>query len=246
MKPFIVIGHRGAMGHAPENTRAAFVRGVALGADAVECDVHLSRDGEIVVIHDATLDRTTSGRGPVRALPWSVLRGLDAGHWFGEAFRGERLWRLSDLLAWAKPRRTRAGRPLQIVVEIKNKPAAYPGIDGKIVAALRRSGMVRRAFVISFDHGSVGRVKRLCPALRGGLLFSETPSDLTQRMARTRADAVFPRYTLVTADLLALARRRGWFVGTWTANDPADLSRLAGLGVDAVATNFPERARALR
>ncbi len=78
-----IVGHRGAMGHAPENTRASFETALRLGADAVECDVHRSKDGETVVLHDGTLDRTTSGRGPVRARTWTQLQKLDAGAWFG-------------------------------------------------------------------------------------------------------------------------------------------------------------------
>ncbi|MBK6879984.1 MAG: glycerophosphodiester phosphodiesterase [Elusimicrobia bacterium] len=240
----ILIGHRGAAGHAPENTRAAFERGLALGADALECDVHLSRDGVPVVIHDDVLDRTTDGHGFVRAMPWAALRDLDAGAWFGPAHRGERLWRLGDLLAWAKHRRTRRGRPLELVIEIKRpEDRPHPGIADKVARALRRAGWVRRSTVISFDHGAAARVKRLLPGVRVGLLFRETPPDLARRVARTRADAVFPRRHLVTPDFVAAAHARGWWVGTWTADAPAEIRRLRAAGVDALATNFPERAR---
>jgi glycerophosphoryl diester phosphodiesterase len=239
----IVIGHRGAAGHAPENTRAAFARGLALGADALECDVHLSKDGVPVVIHDDTLDRTTSGRGPVRDQPWAALRTLDAGSWFGPRFRGERLWRLDDLLAWAKPRRTRRGRPLGLVIEIKRPDdRPHPGIADKVARAIQARGLVRRSTVISFDHAAVARVKALLPKVGAGLLFRDVPGDLDRRVARTGADAVFPRRHLVTPDFVAAAHARGWTVGTWTADAPAEIRRLRVAGVDALATNFPDRA----
>lgn len=176
------IGHRGAMGHAPENTRAAFEAGLRLGADAVECDVRLSKEGRLVVIHDDRLDRTTSGRGPVSKKNWAQLSALDAGSWFGPSFAGQRLWRLDDLLAWAKRQQTRARRPLQVVIEIKARPGAPVQLAPKVVALLKKTGMVRRALVISFHHGEAARAKRLCPGLRTGLLFSETPTDLVRRM----------------------------------------------------------------
>ncbi|MBL0059631.1 MAG: hypothetical protein IPP35_11135 [Elusimicrobia bacterium] len=241
MKKLIIIGHRGAMGHAPENTGASFEAGRRLGADAVECDVQFSRDRRLVVIHDDILDRTTDGRGPVARKIWAELKTLDAGGWFGHKFAGERLWRLEDLLRWAKVQRSAAGTPLQVIVEIKNKKSSSVRMAPGVVSAVKRAGMVRRSFVISFHHGEVARVKRLCPTLRSGLLFSAPLRDLLQRMRRTRADAIFPRFHLVTKALMEEARRRGWFVGTWTVNTPGDLRRAAALGVQAIASNYPER-----
>lgn len=240
-----VVGHRGAMGHAPENTFASFRKAVALGVDAVECDVHLSKDGVLVVHHDETLDRTTSGKGFIRDHSWAAIRSLDAGGWFHRSFSRERPPSLPALLRWAKPQRAPDGSPLRVVVEIKNEKVRYPGIAEKTVAALRRAGMRRRAVVISFNHDTMARVKKLDPGIKTGLLFARRLRDLAARMKRAGADAVFPRHLLVTRGFMDEARRRGWFVGTWTANDVSDLRRLTGLGVDAVAGNYPERIRRL-
>jgi glycerophosphoryl diester phosphodiesterase len=241
----IWIGHRGAMGHAPENTRASFETGLRLGADAVECDVRSSKDGRLVVIHDDRLDRTTTGRGPVSKKNWVALVDLDAGSWFSKSFAGERLWRLDDLLRWAKNRRTRSRKPLQVVVEIKAADRGSRPLADRVVEVLRRTGMVRRSFVISFNHAEAGRAKTRCPALRTGLLFSETPADLVRRMGETRANAIFPRHNIIDASLMAEARRQGWFVGTWTVNNKPEMKRLVALGVNAIATNFPDRAQSL-
>jgi glycerophosphoryl diester phosphodiesterase len=229
------------MGHAPENTRAAFEAGLRRGAEAVECDVRLSKDRRLVVIHDDRVDRTTNGRGAVRTKAWAELRRLDAGAWFGKEFEGERLWRLEELLRWAKPRRTRFKKNLKVVVEMKSEPGSTVRMADRVVARLRKAGMVRRAWVISFHHGDVARVKALCPRLSTGLLFSEIPQNLPGRMRRTRADAVFPRFNLVTPEFVHDAHRHGWFVGTWTVNKIPDMKRLIDWGVDAIASNFPER-----
>jgi glycerophosphoryl diester phosphodiesterase len=231
------------MGYAPENTRASFEEGWRRGADAVECDVHLSRDKEVVVIHDATLDRTTDGRGPVCRQPWAVLKTVDAGGRHSPAFAGERLWRLRDLLAWAKAKKSQDGNPFRVVVEIKGDPAASPGLADRVVGEIRRAGFVRRTIVISFDHSAARRVKRLCPLLQTGLLFSKPPPNLPSRMARAGADAVFPRHNLVDEGFLREARRRGYFVGTWTVNERPEMDRLIRLGVNAIASNFPDRLR---
>lgn len=233
------------MGHAPENTRASFEAGLRLGAGAVECDVHRTKDGRLVVIHDDRLDRTTNGRGAVSGKTWADLRSLDAGAWFGKAFGGERLWLLEDLLWWAKKQQTRTGALLDVIVEIKADPLAPVALADRVVSVVRKTGMVRRTFVISFNHKEAARAKALCSRLRTGLLFSKIPRDLSQRMAWSRADAVFPRFHLVTLPFMTDARDRGWFVGTWTVNEISEIKRLLGLGVDAIASNFPERLRRL-
>lgn len=238
----LIIGHRGAMGHAPENTRASFEAGLRLGADALECDVHLSKEGRLVVIHDDRLDRTTNGHGAVSERTWKELRGLDAGSWFGKAFAGERLWLLEHFLNWAKKGRTRSRAPLQVIVEIKSNPSVPVALADQVVSLLRHTGMVRRAFVISFNHREVARAKALCPKLRTGLLFSQIPQDLSHRMEWTHADAVFPRFKLVTPEWVNLVHSRGWFVGTWTVNKIQDMKRMMGLRVDGMASNFPEKA----
>src|SRR5215469_16982173 len=141
-----VVGHRGAMGHSPENTMASFERGLELGADWIELDVHLSRDGALIVIHDETLERTTNGHGLVRDHSLAELKQLDAGD-------GERIPTLDEVLDWAKQRNT------VIDIEIKNAPLYYEGVEQAVVDVLLRHDMVEQVIVISFDHAAVQRVK---------------------------------------------------------------------------------------
>src|SRR5438105_301115 len=154
-----VIGHRGAMGHCPENTMASFERALELGADWIELDVHLSRDSELIVIHDETLERTTNGHGLVCDHTLAELEQLDAGN-------GQRIPTLGEVLDWA-------GRMNSVVdIEIKNAPLYYPGIEQAVVSALDRSQMTEQVIVISFDHSAVQRVKSLDSRVVTGVLYA--------------------------------------------------------------------------
>src|SRR5512136_2560745 len=136
--PVLRVGHRGARGHAPENTLASFDLAVEMGVNVVETDVHLSKDGEVVLIHDHTVDRTTNGHGFVKDLTLAELKWLDAGSWYDPKYAGERIPTLAELLTWAKDR-------VGVAIEIKNGPIYYPGIAEKTIRLLRDHGMERQA-----------------------------------------------------------------------------------------------------
>ncbi|MGQ0645527.1 MAG: glycerophosphodiester phosphodiesterase [Elusimicrobiota bacterium] len=233
------------MGRAPENTPASFDLARRLGADVLECDVHLTRDRRLVVIHDESLDRTTSGTGLVKDAPWSQVKRLDAGGWYHRRFRGQRVPDLPSLLAWLKDKKALSGAPLRLLIEIKNEPVRYAGIADAVAACLKDAGMTDRAGVISFDHGAVKRAKRLAPSLFTGLLFHEPLPDAAARLRWTGADGLFPRRHLVDARLVRWAKRRKVFLGTWTVNDPAEMKKMIGLGLDGIATNHPDLLAAL-
>jgi glycerophosphoryl diester phosphodiesterase len=230
-----VIGHRGAMGHAPENTLASFERGLALGADWIEMDVHLSRDGVAVVIHDETVDRTTNGHGAVRDLSVPELKTLDAGAWFGVDYAGQRIPTLDEVLDWAQER----GAVLDI--EIKNAPIYYAGIEAAVVDALHRHHMSEQAIVISFDHLSVQRVKELDARIATGVLFACRPIDGGVSMAKQAyADSVLPHWAYVKKEDVDAAHAAGLFVAPWASSDPVVLRGLISAGVDGVGTNHPD------
>ena len=160
-----VFGHRGAMGHAPENTFASFERAIELGVDAIELDVHLTADGEVVVIHDAELHRTTDGDGLVGQKTLAELKTLDAGVRFAPEFAGQRIPTLGEVLAWARGK-------CVLDVEIKGGPWPYDGIEARVVDLIRRHEMVDQTIVISFHHPIVARVKALAPEIATGTLWS--------------------------------------------------------------------------
>lgn len=234
----LVMGHRGAAGHAPENTLAAFERGLSLGADVLECDVHLTRDGRLAVIHDDTVDRTTNGHGPVASHSLAELQSLDAGAWRGPEFTGQRVPALEEVLDLARGR----GR---VAVEIKRGQNSRPGIEDAVVRTVERSGMVEDVLVISFDHPAVSRVRQLCPRVAGGILYSTRPADPIAVARAFDAQVLLPRWTLVSPEDVEEAHRAGLLVLPWTVNEPEQMAQLLALGVDGLGTDYPDRLRAV-
>lgn len=233
-----IIGHRGAMGHAPENTLASFAKGLELGADIIELDVHLSKDGHLIVMHDPTVNRTTNGTGLIRDMTLSQLKALDAGSWFGTQFAGERIQTLDEVLAWAKGK-------TRIAVEIKNGPVYYPGIAERVVDALRQLDMVESAAAISFDHHVVKSAKELESRLVTGVLFAARPIDVVALATAANANILLPHWSYVTPDVVADAHRANLAVYTWELHELAELKHVLALGVDGIGTNFPDRLKAL-
>ena len=233
----IVVGHRGAMAYAPENTLASFEEALRRGADVIECDVHLTADGVPVVIHDETLDRTTDGRGPVSGATVAELRALDAGSWFGDAFAGARIPTLDDVLEWAKPR-------VPVAVELKGIPHPAPGLVERTVDALRRHGMVERAILIAFDHPILARAGVLEPRVARGALYACRPLDAPALARAVGADALLPHWSFVSPHDVAAAHAAGLSLQPWETGDAEIIAALLALGVDGIASNRPDVARA--
>jgi glycerophosphoryl diester phosphodiesterase len=232
-----VVGHRGASGHAPENTMAAFHRAVELGAAFIETDLHLSRDARLVCVHDATLERTSNGRGAVKDLTLAQLKELDAGAWFGTEFSGERIPTLEEALAFAREK--------DIVFFLEVKYEAAWGIEHGLVAALRSAREAARAVILSFSRGVLRNVRRLDNTLMTGLLFDKIPNEgpqaIIERALEIGARQLAPRGDLVTPELLELAHRRDLQVVCWTVNQPEEMRALIAAGVDGIMTDFPDR-----
>ena len=225
--------HRGASGRTPENTLAAFRAAEADGADGIELDVHLSRDGVPVVIHDSTLERTSNGHGAVADYDLARLKTFDSGAWFDSAFAGERLPTLAEVFAWA-------GDRLRINVEIKDAAA------GRAVLGLLQQYPQARVLVSSFDHRLLARLRSESAALPLGFL-SES-SFWHRHLARAvaaAAESFHPRADRVTRPLVQACHARGLRVYPWTVDAPGEVDRLLALGVDGFFTNYPARMRQL-
>jgi len=231
-----VIAHRGASAQAPENTLAAFRRALALGVDGVELDVHLSADGEPVVLHDSAVDRTTDGTGLVRDMTLAALRRLDAGRWFGEAFAGERIPTLAEALEVL--------RGVRVIVEIKNGPIYYPKIADRVVAVVRAIGHPAVTFS-SFDHPALLEVRRVDPAAETAVLFMGRPVDPVALAVAAGARRLHAHWMWVTADVVAAVHRAGLAVEVWPVDDPVPMAHLAALGVDGIITSHPDRLQAV-
>ncbi|MNR86828.1 putative glycerophosphoryl diester phosphodiesterase 1 [compost metagenome] len=242
----LVIGHRGAGGHAPENTLAAFRLGLSLGADGVECDVHMSQDGQLVVIHDAMVDRTTSGKGRVGTMPFEALRQLDAGSWFDPRFEGERLPSLEEVFGVVRKAEWESGKERWLFVELKHGDETYPGIEDTLVRAIARSGLSQRIGVISFDHRAIARIQALEPGIRTGVLYDARPVDSVSLAKAAGAGWIGPAVKWVDDAEVSSARRAGLEVFVWTANQEDAMRRVLELGVTAVGSDYPDRLLAMR
>ena len=233
-----VIAHRGASAVAPENTMAAFRRAVEMGAECIETDLHLSRDGRLVILHDATLKRTTNGDGLVKNFTFSELRRLDAGSWFSPDFAGERIPTVDELLDLA------GQTDLSLYLEIKGG-AGY-GVERAVISALRGRKESKAAVVLCFDASVLDRMHQLDRLLMTGLLFESGGEDMVREAVRVGARQIAPRGDCVTPELMEDAHRRGLKVVAWTIDDPVQMRALAAAGVDGIMTNHPGRLIAVR
>lgn len=222
-----VWAHRGASAVAPENTMAAFEAAAEAGADGIELDVHLSRDGLPVVIHDETLDRTTDGSGAVAARTAAELLELDAGSWFSPDFAGEPIPLLSDVLAWA-------GDRLRLNLEIKSAHA------GKVVLETLNDFPGARVLVSSFNHKRLFRMRQLDAEIPLGFLVDSRFWRMAARRAvASGAESVHPRDRFLSRGLVAWCHQHELSVFPWTIDDPARLRTLCRIGVDGYFTNRP-------
>jgi glycerophosphoryl diester phosphodiesterase len=251
--PFI-IGHRGASAHAPENTLAAFDLALDAGADGIEFDVRLARDGVPVVIHDATLERTALRPGRVESLASSELLGVDAGTWFNlrfpsaaqDGFARERVPTLARLFERCGP------RAALLYVEMKcDAPSAYAPLAAAVVRLILEHGLRESAVVKCFAHEAIREVKRLDPRVRTAALFEPRlsrpylpPRRVIAAALACGADEISLHHTLARRSVAEAARREGLDVLAWTVDSPSYLRRARALGLRAVFTNRPALMRA--
>jgi glycerophosphoryl diester phosphodiesterase len=242
-----VIGHRGASGLAPENTLAAFRLAGDLGAQAIETDLQMTRDGRLVLMHDEGLQRTTNGRGLLATKTFPELRDLDAGSWFPKRvlrnrrgsprFAGERIPSIEELLDLA--------RECNLELYLEMKTPCAPGTEKAVAAAIRSAGALARSTVICFDLGVLRRVRQIDPAVKLGYLFNKRLPDAVALAVAAEAKTILPHASRVTVKLIAEAKQNGLKVVTWTVNDPKRMKELIEAGVDGIMTDFPGRLAAL-
>jgi len=252
-----IVAHRGGAALAPENTLGAFRHALSLGVDAVELDIHRTRDGALVVIHDAELGATTDGRGNVADYDLRDLRSLNAAAWVSRWPTREVIPTLDEVLVLV------CGRT-RVQIEIKAAErdghyARYPHIATDVVAALRAHAMLHAALVISYDWGVLTEVKRAAPPVAVGAIVAteslarlpdrwrSSPIDALQVVRQLQLDAINVADDLVTPALVVGAHAHGLRVGVWTVNDADRARELVAMGVDSITSDRPDiLLRALR
>lgn len=235
-----VWAHRGASAYAPENTLEAFRLAAEQGADGIELDVHLSADGELVVIHDETVDRTSDGSGAVSAMSLESLRGLDFSNG-KEGYAEVRIPTLAEVFELVRPTR------MVVNVELKTNLNFQPGIEPKLAELVAASGMGERVLISSFNHLTLKTLQQIAPQLPVALLFDEIMYLPWEYARDFGAVAIHPAYSYLQVNgAVELAHAAGVRINPWTIDDPAHLRWALGLGVDAVITNTPDVALRLR
>lgn len=237
-----IIAHRGASGYAPENTPEAFALAAELGADGVELDVHLTADGEMVVIHDETVDRTTNGSGLVCQKTLSELKALNACNGMGGFKAVNRIPTLKEVYELLKP------TPLMINVEIKTDAMLYENICEKLTALEHEMGMEGRIIYSSFNHNTIMEMKRINPNAKTGLLYIEAIAKPWAYAESLGADAVHPDKfaPLNYPEEMGICTEHGIETNIWTVNTPEDMEFLIRHGASSIITNYPSLALSIR
>jgi glycerophosphoryl diester phosphodiesterase len=238
----IIFAHRGASAHAPENTLAAFELALEQGADGIELDVKLSADGQVVVIHDATVDRTTGASGRVKDLTWSELRSLDAGTFFAAGFKGERIPALQEVFE-------SVGKRTFINVELTNYNSPRDHLVESVCMLVKKFAMQKRILFSSFLPGNLARARSYLPDVPTGLLALNGWLGAWARsfgFAFGRHEALHPNLKDTTQNLIYTVHRLKKRVHVWTVNEAEDMRRLFKWGADAIFTDDPQLAVRVR
>lgn len=235
-----VFAHRGASGYAPENTLEAFQLAAQLGADGVELDVHLTRDGHLLVAHDERVDRVSDGIGRICDMPLKDIKKLffNAVHPEYEEARAPTLQEVFELLQPTN---------LQINVELKNSVLPYPGMEEKCLKLAAQMGMEERVLYSSFNHHSMVLLKKLNPAAVCGILYDGCLINPWNYAVSIGMDALHPNYSelIMVPDECEKAHEAGIRVNTWTVNDERTMRMVIACGADIMMTNYPDRAKAV-
>ena len=233
MHPWIRIAHRGASGSAPENTLVAFKKAIEIGVDAVELDLHGTADGEVVAIHDSSLDRTTNLRGNVNQATLETIKHADAGGWFADEFADESVPTLAEALECI-------GKKTIAVLEIKD-----PLISEAVVAKIHETHTPDLTVIISFHTIVLQTVRSIEPRIPTGWLIGNNNNastvQLCQQLGKLGSSLLNVNHQLITAEFAYEVRRRGIALWCWTVDDLVRIREMKALGVQGITSNYPER-----
>ncbi|GIO19610.1 putative glycerophosphoryl diester phosphodiesterase YhdW [Oceanobacillus oncorhynchi subsp. incaldanensis] len=238
-KKMVNIAHRGASGHAPENTMSAFEKALEMKADYIEIDVQMTKDGELIAIHDTTVNRTTNGTGSVGDYTLEEIQQLDAGSWFGQEFAGEQIPTFEEVID------TYRGK-IGLLIELKS-PELYPGVEEKVAEALMERNMHKpnneKIIIQSFNHASVQQSKALLQNIPHGVLAGTSWANVTdEQLAQftTFADFFNPNMSIVTDELVDRVHIAGMKIYPYTVRTQEQANNLFERNVDGIITDFPE------
>ena len=231
------LAHRGFSGYYPENSRVAFEAAVEkTNCDGFESDVHLTKDGRVVVMHDPMVDRTSNGTGYIKDHTYEELLQLDIGSWKGEEFAGQRIMTWLELLDFCKQTKK------VVNLAIKDYEVFYEGLIEKVLREVEQMQMQDMVFLSSFNHLSMEACKRMNPEVKTGLLYDKPINNPEVYFSQTISDNIHPRWCLLQYQphLAQVFRALGRGINTWTCNTEADVQDMIDLGVDSIISNYPD------
>ncbi|CAM3853324.1 glycerophosphodiester phosphodiesterase [Alicyclobacillus pomorum] len=230
-----VWAHRGYSSTYPENTMPAFQAALDIGVDGIEFDIHLTKDGHIVVHHDEQVDRTSNGSGWIRDLTLEEIQRLDAGSWFGPAFAGTRIPTLEAVLRLIADSK----RTVEVNIERKAGMVAYPGLEEQAWQMVCAYGLTNQVIFSSFNHFVLRDLKSAHPEAKIGLLYMEGLVNPWVYAKHLDATAIHPFYLSIDREVVEGTRNCGIAVHTFTVDDVESAERLMRWGVDAIITDDP-------
>jgi glycerophosphoryl diester phosphodiesterase len=237
MKKTSVWAHRGASGYAPENTLEAFQKAIDMKADGIELDVQMTKDGQLVILHDETVNRVSDASGWVKDYTYEDIKKLNVNKKFPE-FGRVRIPTLQEVYLLMKD------TELMINVELKNGIVFYDNLEEKVMELTRKLGLEERIIYSSFNHYSVMRLKKLDPCVKTGFLYEDGYLDMPEYAAKHGVKALHPAfYNLQYPDFIKDCKAGGILVRTWTVNEPEDMKMLCNHELDAMITNYPDLGR---
>jgi glycerophosphoryl diester phosphodiesterase len=228
----VVVAHRGASGRMPENTFPSFELAVESKADMIELDVHPCKTGELVVMHDETVDRTTDGSGMIVEKPLEEIRKLNAA-------AKSSLGRREPVPTFGEVLERFASR-IPMAVEVKHGSSVYPGVEKKVVQMLKEYGAEDKVELMSFDLDCLLNLKREDPTLKTGFIFIGNMASFAD-ILKGQVDALHGRWNFVSREQVVRARKGGFPTFLWTVDSPADIRQALKLGADGVVSDYPER-----
>lgn len=223
-----ILAHRGYSGKFPENTLIAFEEAAKLPVWGVEFDVHLTKDQQLVVIHDESINRTSNGKGFVKDLSLDELRAFDYGSWFEEEFAGQKIPTLAEVLTVFKDTHH------QINIEIKTDVFEYEGIEALIAIEIQKLGLHERIIISSFNHESIARFQQIMPNVKTALLFASLVTKLEDYVKMFGCEAIHIPYYYGMRSIIQQAIKNGVVVRAYTVNNAKIAGQMEALGVDAV------------
>lgn len=236
----LIYAHRGAQGYAPENTMSAFQQAIICKADGIELDVQVTKDRQLIICHDHTIDRTSNGSGWIKDLTLAQLKAFDFGSWFSPSFANESILTFQEFFAWY------VSTPLLLNIEIKNGPIVYEGIEEQLISILKNNSprnfdLYQRIIISSFYHPSLVKIKQLDQRFKTGVLFDDRPVDILSLIQQTNADYLHPHWHYLESNWIEAAHEAGIGVNSYTINTQEEFDFSRAANIDGIFSDYPDR-----